>query len=242
MDRRNFREMEDESQEYYEIDSLYHIYENLIDKPNVFINHSMIFDFPFILSRDIHIRCGLSPENNFIPILSILDHSKNEYITIFRREWLHLMTYKDYIHKWIIEDLYDDQFNLVYEIPLRSIRLYFKKGKNGNLLIFRQGRYKIKVDLETWRSLLRVSLFITHILCWNNIIQKQISKFYYKTFVPACVRLNKNNVNFYELSGSHDKDVEIDLIRLCYEFSNRMNKKLHHDIRVYKLNIRMENK
>lgn len=177
----------------------------------------------------------------FKPIIWL--QKRKNYIGLTRELWLHLITYRAYIQACLDQyDFFLDSFKLLDDQRNEHIQLDFVNKNGRSYLVLIQGKNKIKLDSEAWRSICRNGIFLTSFICWNNILRKQIAHFYYNYYIPTCAALKKTNVLVSEIPGFNEPDIEIDLLRLCYEFSKKMPHIIKQDIKIYNLIQRMENK
>lgn len=207
-------------------------------KPQIY---DVIFEMEYFLNLKLKISCGFSTTLAFKPVIW-LHYKDKQFIQLDREEWLHLMSYKDYIHNTLNQNVFLDLINLIDNDCVRDIEYSFQYKNGICYIIFKQGRNEIKIDPGTWRSLTRIGAFLTTLLCWNTILQKQILHFYNQYYIPTCSVLNKTNINFYEIKGIHETDIEIDLTRLCYDISKKMQNKIKTDVKVHRLLLRIDNK
>lgn len=204
-------------------------------KPQIY---DLLFEFDYFLSVKLKISSGFST-STFKPMIW-LHYKKKYFIGINRDEWLYLMENKQYVKAML------NQYDYLYSTNLikggRDIEYTFKYRNDGCFLVISQGENKIKIDLESWKSLMKIEVFLTTILCWNTILQKQIQHFYFNYYIPSCSELRKTNIHMHEIKGAYDKDIEVDLTRLCYEFTTKMPKKIKLDLKIYQLLQRTDNK
>lgn len=207
-------------------------------KPQI---HDVVFGMEYFLNLKLMISCGFSTTLGFKPILW-LHYKDKQFIGLDREEWLHLMSYKEYITNIINQYKFIDLISLIETDSDRDVYYSFKYKNGICYLILKQGKYEIKIDPETWRSLSRIGSFLTTLLCWNTILRKQIAHFYYDFYIPTCSTLNKTNIQFCEINTVYEKDIEIDLTRLCYEISKKMQNKIKTDVKIHRLLLRCDNK
>lgn len=204
-------------------------------------DYKLIHHLEYLINLKIKLTCGFSASNNFTPLLCI--HSnKSNVIILTRDEWIHLISYKDYVQMRLDQCEFLDAYDALDHPTLSRISCEFKYKRGGCILNLSQNGHKIKIDNETWRNLVRVGIFLTSFLCWNTILQKQLSHFYYNYFIPRCAELNKTSIQLSDLDTSYDKDVEVDLMRLCFEISKKMQDKIKIDVKTHKLLLRTKNK
>lgn len=208
-------------------------------------NYKLIYDLEYFINLKIKVACGFSASANFRPLLWI--HStKNNVIGFTRDEWIHLMAYKEYIQMRLDQYEFLDSYDALDNHPTESsVTCEFKYKRGGHcVLVLSQNGHRIKVDRESWRNLIKVAVFFTSFLCWNTILQKQISHFYYNYFIPRCVELKKTSIQYSDLDKSVavDADVQVDLLRICFEISKKMQDKIKIDIKTHKLLLRTKNK
>lgn len=214
------------------------------EKPKRKRNHDnkLIFCFEYLINLKIKISCGFSTSNNFKPLLWI-HNNKSNVIALTRDEWIHLMAYKEYIQMRVDQCEFIDTYDALDHPTLSNISCEFKYKRGGHCyLVLSQNGHKVKIDNESWRNIVRVGIFLTTFLCWNTILQKQISHFYNTYFIPRCAELNQTSLQLSDLDTSYDKDVEVDVLRLCYEISKKMSDKIKSDIKIHKLLLRTKNK
>lgn len=200
-----------------------------------------VFDMEYFLSLKLKVSCGFSTILGFKPMIWF--HYKNKHFIGFdREEWLHLMSYKDYISNTLSQREFTNFINLIDNTREKDTTYSFQH-KNGSChLIIHQGIYKIKINLDAWDSVCRIGVFLTTMLCWNGVLRKQLLHFYYQYYIPSCALLNKTQIQLGDIMGINEKDVEADLTRLCYEIGKKMQSKIKLDVRIHKLSLRMENK
>lgn len=204
-------------------------------------NQNVVFEFEYFINLNLKLKCGFSTTSKFTPVIWFHDKKKN-FIGLYRDMWIHLMTYKDYIQIRLDQYEFFDSFNLLNDLPIGNLKFDFRQKDGRCLLILQQNGNKIKIDCETWRSITRIGIFLTTFVCWNNILQKQIAYFYNSFYIPTCARLKKTNIQVHDIKGFYEKDVEIDLTRLCFEFSKKMENQIKQDVKIYKLLLRIDNK
>jgi len=165
-----------------------------------------------------------------------MQQSKNNFIGFDKDEWMQLLTYKEFIQLKL--DQYDFLMpDTIIDHPcLHSIKCNFRFRKSDNQYVFVINQYgnKIEFDSESWRSLLRLGIFFTTFLCWNSILRQQVIYLYNNHIIPKCVSLQKFDIQLSDLEGTYDKDVQIDLTRLCFEISKKMRSEIKRDVLVYK--------
>ena len=205
-----------------------------------FHNREVVFEFEYFINLYLKVKCGFSVIG-FTPVIW-LHNAKKNFIGLYREEWMHLMTYKDYIQ--IRLDQYDffDSYNILNDGCLDNLTFDFQTKRGRCFLILKQQDHKIKIDSETWRAVVRAGIFLTTFLCWNSLLRKQIAYFYFNFYIPTCAELKKISVQLNEVKGCYDKDVEVDLTRLCYEFGKKMVSQIKTDVKIYKLTLRIDNK
>lgn len=221
-----------------------HIYSKL-EKPKGFLknqDYTLIYDLEYLINFKLKVTCGFSTLNNFKPLLWIHSNKRNA-IGFTRDKWIHLMAYKEYIQMRLDQYEFLDTYDALNHPTLSSINCEFKYKRGGHcVLVLTQNGHKVKIDSESWRNLIRVGIFLTSFLCWNTILQKQISHFYHTYFIPRCVELKKTSIELTDLDQSYDQDVHVDLMRLCFELSKKMPDKIKTDIKTHKLLLRTKNK
>lgn len=206
---------------------------------NKFQNQDVVFEMEYFINLNLKVKCGFSTTWRFNPIIWFQDKRKH-FIGFTRDMWLHLMTYKDYIQIRLDQHEFFDSFNLLNDMPNENIVFDFRQKDGRCLLYLQQNGNRLKIDSETWRSIIRIGIFLTTFVCWNSILQRQISSFYHNYYIPTCVRLNKTYIQITDIIASYDKDIEIDLTRLCFEFGRKMTNIIKNDIHIYKLYSRIE--
>lgn len=206
-----------------------------------FENRNVVFEVEYFVNLNLKLICGFST-NGFEPIIW-LRNKKKHFIGLHRDMWVHLMTYKSYIQVRLDQyDFFLDSFNLLDDHSNENIQFDFCVKRGTCFLNLRQNKNKIKIDSETWRSICRIGIFMTTFVCWNNILRKQISHFYFNYYIPTCALLKKTYIQVWDIKGFYEREVEVDLTRLCYEFGKKMPNIIKEDIKIYKLLSRMENK
>lgn len=201
--------------------------------------HEIIFGLEYYINTNLKIKCGFSIINDFKPMLWIQQYNNN-YIGLERDEWIHLMAYKEYIqlkldhHNFLAPDTVLDHPTLQKII----CDFKYKKCDGSCVLILKQNGNAIEIDSETWKSILRIGIFLSTFLCWNTILQKQIYNFYHSHFIPKCVELKKTDIQLSEIDGIYGEDVRIDLTRLCFEITKKMQREIKKDVKMQKLLIR----
>lgn len=203
-------------------------------------NHDLIFEFEYSINPNLKLKCGFSTTMKFKPIIWF-QYKKKDYIALTREIWNHLMTLKYYVQLRLEQHDFFDSFNLLNETSIEDIEFDFQTKDGSCYLVLNQNGHQIKIDSETWRSITRISIFLTTFVCWNNILQKQISYFYHNFYIPTCLRLKKTYIQVNDIKGFHEKEVEIDLTRLCFEFGKKMESKIKQDVKVYKLLTQINN-
>lgn len=203
--------------------------------------HDVVFDLEYFLNLKLKVSCGFSTTLEFKPMIWLHYRCKH-FIGLDREEWLHLMSYKDYISNVLSQREFLNSMNLLNNTTEKDTEYTFQYINGICRLIIQQQNYKIKIDLDTWQSLIRIGIFLTSILCWNGILRKQITHFYYNYYIPTCSSLKKTNILLSEINGINEKDIEIDLTRLCYEIGRKMQKKIIADVKIHRLYLRMDNK
>lgn len=203
--------------------------------------YDVVFDMEYYITLKLMLSCGFSTIFGFKPMIWL--HYKCKYfIGMDREEWLHLMGYKEYISNVLSQREFLNSLNMIDNGSERSVKYTFQYKYGNYRLIVQQGNCKIKIDMEAWESLMRTRIFLTTILCWNSILRKQILHFYYDYYIPTCCRLKKTNIQLNEINGITEKDIEIDLTRLCYEIGKKMQSKIVTDIKMHRLLLGMDNK
>lgn len=210
-------------------------------KENNFQNQDVVFEFEYFINTNLKVKCGFSTTSKFDPIIWLQNKKKN-FIGFYRDMWVHLMTYKDYIQVRLDQYEFFDSFNLLNDPPKEDIKFDFRQKDGRCFLILMQNHNKIKIDNETWRSITRIGIFLTTFVCWNNILQKQITYFYYNFYIPTCAALKKTYIQVTDIKGFYEKEVEIDLTRLCFEFGKKMENIIKQDVKIHKLLLRIDNK
>lgn len=204
--------------------------------------NNLIFCVEYLINLKVKLSCGFSTSNNFKPLLWI-HNNKNHVVAFTRDEWIHLMAYKEYIQMRVDQYEFLDTYDALDHPTLQNIFCEFKNKKGSHcVFVITQDGNKIKIDSESWRNIVRIGIFVTSFLCWNTILQKQISHFYHNYFIPRCAELNKNNLQLSDLNTPYDKEVEVDLMRLCFEISKKMPDRIKADVKVHKLLLRTKNK
>lgn len=210
---------------------------NLKRKPQIY---DCVFELEYFINLKLKISCGFST-SGFKPMVWLHYKNKN-FIGFDRDEWTYLMSYKEYILATLHQYEFLDFLNLINKDDKRDIEYSFQYKNSICYMILQQDNYKIKIDPDTWKSLTQIGIFLTAFLNWNSILRKQILYFYYDYYIPTCALLNKTNVQLNDIKGINERDVEIDLIRLCYEFGRKMPNKIKTDVKIYRLLLRMDNK
>lgn len=193
--------------------------------------YTLINDFEYLITLKLKVKCGFSTINNFQPTLCL--HSSKSNVIIFTRdEWIHLISYKEYVQMRLDQYEFLDTYDTLDHPTLSKISCEFKYKRNGYcVLVLIQNGHKIKIDSESWRNIVRVGIFLTTFMCWNTILQKQLSHFYHTHFIPRCIQLKKTNLQLTDICTSYDPDIEVDLMRICYEISKKMQNKIKIDIK-----------
>lgn len=215
--------------------------EHSIKKEDKFQNHDVVFEFEYFINLNLKVKCGFSTSSKFEPMIWFQNKRKH-FVGLSRDMWVHLITYKDYIQVRLDKFEFFDSFDLLNDPPKENIEFDFRQKDGRCLLIIKQNDNKLKIDCETWRSITRIGIFLTTFVCWNNILQKQIAYFYYNFYIPTCANLNKTYIQVSDIKGFYEKEVEIDLSRLCFEFGKKMSTKIKQDVKIYKLLTRIDNK
>lgn len=202
----------------------------------------LILDLEYLVNLKIKVKCGFSTTNNFQPYLCL--HSNKSNVIVFTRdEWIHLISYKEYVQMRLDQYEFLDTYETLDHPTLSKILCEFKYKRNGHcVLVLIQNGHKVKIDSESWRNLVRVGIFLTTFMCWNTILQKQILHFYHNYFIPRCAQLNKTSIQLADFDISYDRDIEVDLMRICYEISKKMQSEIKIDIKTHKLLLRTKNK
>lgn len=203
--------------------------------------YDCVFDLEYFLSLKVKVSCGFSTILRFKPMIW-LHYKDKQFIGFDREEWLYLMSCKDFISNTLSQRELTNFINLIDNTREKNTTYSFRYKKNNLRLIIQQGIHEIKINLDTWNSLIRVGIFLTSILCWNGILRKQLLHFYHQYYIPSCAILNKTQIELGDIMGINGRDVEIDLSRLCYEIGNKMQSKIKNDIKIHRLCLRMENK
>jgi len=197
-------------------------------------DHEIIFGFEYYVYHNLKLKCGFSTSRRFTPMVW-MQQNKHNYIGFEKDDWIQLLTYKEYIQLKL--DQYEFLMpDTIIDHPLiKSIKCNFKYRKVDKQCILTLNQYgnKIEFDSESWRSFLRLGIFFTTFLCWNSILQKQISNIYYNHIIPKCAKRQKHDIRLTDLETSYDADVEIDLTRLCFEISKKMNREIKSDVIEY---------
>lgn len=204
-----------------------------------FEDHNVVFEMEYFINLNLKVKCGFSTTWRFEPIIWFQNKRKH-FVGFTRDMWLHLMTYKDYIQVRLDQYEFFDSFNLLNDTPNENISFEFRQKDGRSLLILLQNGNRLKIDSDTWRSITRIGIFLTTFVCWNSILQKQISFFYHNFYIPTCERLNKTYVQVTDINGYYEKDIEIDLTRLCFEFGKKMTSTIKKDVHIYKLYSRID--
>lgn len=199
-----------------------------------FQNHDVVFEFEYFINLTLKVKLGFSISQKFTPIIWLQNEKKN-YIGLQREEWMALITYKDYIQLRLDQYDFFDSYNILNDGLFESLSFDFKIKNQICYLVLNQRGNRIKIDCHTFRSLTRIAIFLTTFLCWNSLLQKQISHFYYNYYIPTCANLKKTYVQLNEINATFENDTEIDLTRLCYEFGKKMTSKIKADVKIYKL-------
>lgn len=203
--------------------------------------YDCIFEFDYFLNLKLKVSCGFSTVLAFKPMIWF--HYKNKHFIGFdREEWLYLMSYKEFISNILSQRKFKDSINLINNTRESNTKYFFRFKKNIYNLVIQQGIHKIKINLNTWNSLIRIGIFLTSILCWNGVLRKQLLHFYYQYYIPSCAMLNKTQIQLGDIMGINERDVEIDLTRLCFEIGLKMQSKIKTDVKVHRLCFRMANK
>lgn len=205
-------------------------------------DHEVIFGFEYFVAQNLKLKCGFSTSRKFTPMIWMQQH-KNNYIGIDKEEWMQLLTYKEFIQLKL--DQYDFLMSdTILDHPtLSSIKcsFRFRKSDKQYVLVLNQFGNKIEIDSESWRSLIRLAIFFTTFLCWNTVLKQQITYLYYNHIIPKCVSLQKFDIQLSDLEGNYDKNVQIDLTRLCFEISKKMTKEIKEDVLHYKKSLISKN-
>lgn len=203
--------------------------------------YDCLFEFEYFLSLDLKISCGFSTILGFKPMIWF-HYKDKQFVGFDREEWIYLMNYKEYISRTLSQRDFLNPFNLIDNTRGKNTTYSFQYKKGICNLMIQQGVYKIKIDYEAWNSIIRIGIFLTSIICWNGILRRQLLYFYHEYFIPACASLNKTEIQLGDIMGISERDVEIDLTRLCYEISKKMQIKIKADVKLHRLCLRMENK
>lgn len=204
--------------------------------------HEVIFGFEYYVAHNLKLKCGLSTTRKFTPMLW-MQQSKYNFIGFEKDEWMQFLTYKEYIQLKL--DQYDFLMpdSIIDHPNIQTIKcnFRFRKSDKQYVLVINQYGNKIEFDSESFRSLLRLSIFFTSFLCWNTILKQQVIYLYYNEIIPRCVALKKFDIQLSDLEGSFEKNVEIDLTRLCFEISKKMCKQIKDDVLIYKQTLSSKN-
>lgn len=203
--------------------------------------YDVVFEMEYFLNLKLKVVCGFSTLFGFKPMIWF-HYKDKQFIGFDREEWLHLMSYKEYISNTLSQREFLKSINLIENTSENEIQYTFKYKNGVFYLVIRQGEYKIKIDPDTWKSIIRIGVFLTSILCWNGILRKQLLHFYYQYYIPACSVLKKTNIQLSDIKGISERDIEIDLTRLCYEIGKKMHNKIVTDVKIHRLYLRMDNK
>lgn len=203
--------------------------------------YDVVFEMEYFLNLKLKVTCGFSTAFGFKPMIW-LHYKDKQFIGFGREEWLHLMSYKDYISSTLSQREFLNSINLIENTSEEDTEYSFKYKNGVCYLIIQQEKYKIKIDPETWKSLIGIGIFLTSILCWNGILRKQLLHFYYNYYIPTCSTLKKTEILLSDISGINERDIEIDLTRLCYEIGKKMQNKIITDVKIHRLYLRMDNK
>lgn len=197
----------------------------LFEQPRKAQTYDMVFELEYFLNLKLKISCGFSTQNGFKPMIWL--HYKNKhFIGLDREEWLRLMHYRTYISSVLSQREFLNSVNLIDDTTERNTEYIFQYKNGSYRLIIQQDKFKIKIEPDTWKSLIDVGIFLTSIVCWNGILRKQILHFYYDFYIPTCSVLRKTNIQFSDIKGINERDIEVDLTRLCYEIGKKCKAKL----------------
>lgn len=202
--------------------------------------HEIIFGFEYFINLNLKVKCGFSTTRDFKPMVW-LQYNTSSFIGFERSDWLHLLAYKEYIQLKLDNYNFVSPDTILDHPPLHEIKCDFKykKGDGSCILILQQQGHIIEINHATWKNLLRISIFLTTFLCWNTILQKQIYHFYYNFFIPKCYTLKKNGIQLSEIDCIYeDEDVKIDLTRLAFEITKKMQKQIKKDVKMHSLLLR----
>lgn len=218
-------------------------------KPNVnFLQDRLLLsEIVYKLTSGIKVKCGYSTTYNFTPLI-LLEQNIQHYVCLQYHEFRYLMCYKDYIScKLDTNNNFPNCPALSFEeydvcLSLDNIKFKFVKIYDTTFLMLTQNQEKVYLDIAAWKGILNIAVFLHNFVGHTHIVTFEIRNFYYNHFIPACVKLNKTKLFLSEIEGFEDFEMIQAYSQICDEICNKMGERNFHNIKIFKLFLRMKNK
>lgn len=216
-----------------------------IAKVNILQDSMLLNEIVYMITSGTKVKCGYSTTYDFAPVIILQQNSQN-YVRLEHGEFCYLMCYKDYItYKLDTNNIFPECRGLSFEdydicLSLDNIKFHFLKRDETTFLMLLQNRNKVYLDFTAWKTILNTAVFLRNFVGESQIVTLELRNFYYNHFIPTCVKLNKEKLHISEIEGFDDIEKIRAYSKLCVEMGVKMKERINHDIKIFKLFLRMQ--